>query len=112
MSIYISVVVCTYNRAHILPGCLESLVAQTLDSKLFEVVVVDNGSIDNTKEVAETFVGKFSRFKVVSALQQGHSFARNRGWQEARNPFVAYIDDDARAYPDWLVEMEIGRAHV
>ena len=105
MSTSISVVVCTYNRAHILSGCLESLAAQTLDSNLFEVVVVDNGSTDNTKEVAEKFAGKFSRFKVVAEFQQGHSFARNRGWQEARNPFVAYIDDDARAYPDWLVEM-------
>jgi len=105
MNVYISVVVCTYNRAHILLGCLESLAAQTLDSKLFEVIVVDNGSMDNTKEVAETFVGKFSRFKIVSEPQQGHSFARNRGWREAMNPFVAYIDDDARACPDWLVEM-------
>lgn len=98
----VSVVLCTYNRADLLPGCLESLAAQTADRGAFEVIVVDNNSTDATREIADAFAAREPGFRVVAETAQGLSHARNRGWKEAAAPYVAYIDDDARAEPDWV----------
>lgn len=97
----ISVIVCTYNRANLLAGCLESLVNQTLDKALYEVIIVDNNCTDATPQIAEGFVSRHQNFRVVKEKKQGLSHARNRGWIEARGEYVAYLDDDAQATPEW-----------
>lgn len=97
----ITVVVCTYNRADLLAGCLASLETQTLDKDRFEVVVVDNNSTDHTQEVVHRFVGRIENLRVVIEHKQGLSHARNRGWQEAQCPLVGYLDDDAMASNFW-----------
>lgn len=101
----ISVIVCTYNRADLLPGCLESLAEQSTDKRLYEVIVVDNNSTDATQEIARSFTAEHPNFSVVSESAQGLSHARNRGWREARGEYVAYVDDDAVACPDWVEQM-------
>ncbi len=98
----ISVVVCTYNRANLLPKCLLSLAGQTIGADLYEVIVVNNGSTDGTQKIAEEFAGLHPNFRAVVEGRQGLSHARNRGCSEARGEYVAYIDDDAMAFPDWL----------
>lgn len=98
----ISVVVCTYNRAALLPVCLQSLADQTADKSLYEVIVVNNNSTDETQKIAEDFSAPYQNFRVVREPQQGLSRSRNRGWREAKGKYVAYIDDDAKACPDWL----------
>lgn len=105
MNKFISVVVCTYNRAGLLRSCLEPLTAQTLAREKFEVLVIDNNSTDDTSQVANEFAAKNSHFRVIAEPEQGLSHARNRGWKEAEGQFVAYIDDDARARTDWLSQM-------
>ena len=97
----ISVIVCTYNRCDLLPECLKSLADQTLEKNLYEVIVVNNNSTDNTQQAAEEFAGRHPNFWVVVETMQGLSHARNRGWQEARGQYAAFIDDDAKASPDW-----------
>jgi glycosyltransferase involved in cell wall biosynthesis len=99
---HISVIVCTYNGANVLAGCLESLAGQTSDKGRFEVIVVDNNSTDETQEIAGTFSNKFINFRIVKEIDQGLSNARNRGYREAAGSYVAYIDDDAIAFPDWI----------
>ena len=66
----ISVVVCTYNRDQMLPECLESLSNQRVDKNLYEVIVVDNNSKDNTQEVANGFVRKYSNFRYLFEPEQ------------------------------------------
>lgn len=100
-SIQISVVVCTYNRAELLASCLDSLGKQTLSDDQFEVIIVDNNSTDNTEEISEQYINVHPNFRVVIEYKQGLSHARNRGWQEANGEFVAFIDDDAKATPEW-----------
>ncbi len=83
-------------------ACLESLVDQTLDSSCYEIIVVDNNSTDNTVDMVGQFAEKYPNVKLLSELSQGASQARNRGWREASGKYVAFIDDDAKATPDWL----------
>lgn len=101
----ISVVVCTYNRAELLSGCLRSLEHQTVGKELYEVIIVDNNSTDATQTIARRFGQENSNFRVVVESRQGVARARNRGWREARSGFVAYIDDDARAKPEWCARI-------
>ena len=103
MSVRISAVVCTHNRAGYLRKALQSLVDQTLAPWEYEIIVVDNGSQDNTKQV----VSEFSAVPNLRYLYEpviGLSRARNTGWRNARGMYVAYLDDDAIAYPTWVAK--------
>lgn len=102
--ISVSVVLCTYNRASSLARTLESLVIQTLpEGADWEIVVVDNNSKDQTRQVVEDFERRFhGRFRYLREERQGISFARNAGIREARGKIVAFIDDDETAAEGWL----------
>ena len=90
----LSIAVCTYNRADVLPKCLESLVNQSASSELFEVLIIDNNSNDETKKIADDFCQKHNNFRYIFEKKQGHSQARNRAIAEAKGKYLAYIDDD------------------
>src|SRR5208283_4457645 len=100
----ISVILCTYNRASILISALESIVAQTLpESVEWEVLVVDNNSCDQTREVVEDFCRRYPRrFRYVFEPNQGLSHARNSGIREALGEVLAFMDDDVTVEPGWL----------
>ncbi|MDR2820252.1 MAG: glycosyltransferase [Desulfovibrio sp.] len=100
--IRLTVIICTYNRAYILGECLQSLVDQTASHDSFEVIVIDNNSTDDTREVAESFRGNFPNLHVVFEPEQGLSHARNRALVEAETEWIAFLDDDAKAYPNWV----------
>lgn len=102
----ISIVVCTYNRVNLLSGCLNSLTCQTLEPNSFEVIVIDNGSTDDTATVIEDFIIGQKNFRGFKEDHLGLSHARNRGWKEAVGKYVAYIDDDAIAPPDWVFQIK------
>lgn len=98
----VSVVVATKDRARYLERALESLTGQTL-APWFEVVVVDNGSSDDTRAVAER-AGAHGRFPVVYLYEPepNRGKARNRGIAVARGDVIAFCDDDVRAPAGWL----------
>ena len=97
----LSVIVCTYNRADILPVCLRSLAGQTLAKSLYEVIVVDNNSNDATRQIAQFYVAHAENFSLLVEEASGLSLARNRGWREARGEYVAFVDDDCKMPPQW-----------
>ncbi|MEM9830574.1 MAG: glycosyltransferase family 2 protein [Bacteroidota bacterium] len=97
----ITIIICTYNRANILSDCLQSLVEQTCDPSLFEVLIVDNNSTDETPQIARQYTEQYTHFQLVKEELQGLSHARNQGYQEANTPWVSYVDDDAKAYPNY-----------
>jgi glucosyl-dolichyl phosphate glucuronosyltransferase len=101
----ISVIVCTYNRADILKFCLTSLVNQTLNNVVYEVIIVDNHSTDHTLKLSQIFLKDNPNIRYFYEPQLGLSHARNRGLQEAKGEYVAFIDDDAKAFINWLQEM-------
>ena len=100
----ISVILCTYNRCRSLTEVLESLAVSELPEAVdWEVLVVDNNSIDQTQEVAESFCRRYpGRFRYTSESQQGLSYARNTGVREARGQILAFTDDDVTVDPKWL----------
>lgn len=100
----ISVVVCTYNRAGLLPRTLEGLNAQEVPRDLrWELVVVDNNSTDGTREVIERFIPHAPMpMSHVFEPEQGLSAARNAGIAHARGEIIAFTDDDVRPAPDWI----------
>ena len=97
----ISAVVCTLNRAAYLAKAVESLVTQTCPKEYYDIIVVDNGSTDNTREVVEQF-SQCARIRYIYEPIKGLCQARNTGWRAAGGQYVAYLDDDAIACPHWL----------
>ena len=102
-SVCLSIVICTRNRADLLQFCLQSLIEELHDAQGYEVIVVDNASMDHTNQVLEEFAGMISILRSVYEQRTGLSHARNRGWREARGEWVIYLDDDARVLPGWWV---------
>lgn len=100
--VVISVIVCTHNRADLLLDLLETLCKQTLAPTEYEVLVIDNASTDQTRAVTATFTQRYPHIHYCYEERVGLSHARNRGWQEAKGDYVAYIDDDCKAPPEWL----------
>jgi glycosyltransferase involved in cell wall biosynthesis len=100
----ISLILCTYNRSESLPKALDSVAAQILpESILWEVIVVDNNSRDQTRAVVDDYCRRFpGRFRYLLEIQQGLSRARNAGIQQAMGEIIAFIDDDVVADPNWL----------
>ncbi|MBE9052576.1 glycosyltransferase family 2 protein, partial [Nostocales cyanobacterium LEGE 11386] len=96
----ISAIICTHNRDTYLGAAIDSLLAQDFVAD-FEVVVVDNGSCDRTREVVEKRLGN-SRVKYVFEPIIGLSVARNTGAKVASAEILAYLDDDAVASVSWL----------
>jgi glycosyltransferase involved in cell wall biosynthesis len=98
----VSVVLSTYNRAHVLPGALESLLDQDHDHARYEVIAVDNNSTDDTRQHIESFCARAANFRCVFEPKQGLSHARNAGILAARAPVVAFTDDDVRVPRNWV----------
>ena len=99
----ISVVICTYNRADLLPAALEDVLAQNHpQTPPFELLVVDNNSTDSTRAVVERAETRDGRVRYLRETKQGLSHARNAGIAVARAPLIAFTDDDVRVGPDWL----------
>lgn len=100
----VSVVVSTYQRAHLLPGLIASLESQTLPHDEFEVVITDNGASDGTAEVLERLAAESPlHLRVVTATSnRGPAAGRNLAWRAARADVVAFTDDDCDPTPCWL----------
>ena len=88
----LSIIVPMYNTADYLTVCLESIAQQTFGD--FEVVMVDDGSPDNSAELARAFASKDPRFRLVQQENQGLGAARNTGAAHARGELIAFVDSD------------------
>jgi glycosyltransferase involved in cell wall biosynthesis len=101
---HLSVVIGTYNRAHLLAGTLGALAAQEAPPSLdWEIVVVDNNSTDSTAQAVAAFVPTTTvPVRYVFEPRQGISHARNRGIREAQGSILAFTDDDVLPAPDWV----------
>lgn len=92
---FVSVIIPTYNRANEVTRAINSVLEQTY--KYFELIVVDDGSTDNTRDVLATYI---NRFQYIYQENQGVSSARNTGIKAAKGEWVAFLDSD----DEWLPE--------
>jgi glucosyl-dolichyl phosphate glucuronosyltransferase len=100
----ITAIVCTFNRCQSLSKALDSVAAQVLpESVEWEVIVVDNNSSDQTREVAQDYCRRYPRrFRYLLEPQQGKSHALNRGIRETHGDVLAFLDDDVTVESTWL----------
>src|SRR6476660_5093305 len=93
---FVSVIVCSYNGGHTLAACLDSL--GKLNYPAYEVILVDDGSTDDTAYVA----AQFPWVRYIHQTNHGLSYARNAGAAAAKGEVLAYTDSECMADVDWL----------
>ena len=96
----ISVIMATYNRELVISRAINSLLKQTL--KNWELIVVNDGSEDNTLEILENYKSNFNNIKVISQKHKNLSESRNRGIQSSMGSFVTFLDSDDEVLPRHL----------
>ena len=109
----VSVIVATYNMARTLAESLNSVRVQSFED--WEIIVVDDGSTDNTFQVTEQFIHLEPRCRIVTQDHAGVAAARNIGIEAARGEWLLFLDGDdtiAPAHLDQLLGVAISRPHV
>jgi len=89
---FFSVVIPTYNRATLLADTVNSVLAQ--DYEDFEIIIVDDGSTDDTAEVVEKKYAHETKVRYYKQLNAERGAARNNGFKQARSPYVVFLDSD------------------
>lgn len=99
----ISVITPTYNRADELGPLINSLQNQTLDHSLFELIISDDGSTDDTAVVIDTWREKIDfSLRYLTQDNQGPGAARNHGLAECTGELIMFIDSDCEAHQSWV----------
>ncbi len=107
---FFSIVICAYNRSIILPRALNSLFDQ--EYKDFEILLVDDGSDDNTYKVYQNFRNKFHLIRYIYQIHKGLPQARNLGIASSKGKYITFLDsDDAYESNHLLTRFEILSAH-
>jgi len=100
----ISIIIPTLNRAKYLEKTLESLLTQNYSPDMFEIVIVDGGSTDNTKEICDRLIKGNKDYSIcyIYEPEPGLLSGRHRGALESNGDILTFIDDDIEATPNWL----------
>jgi glycosyltransferase involved in cell wall biosynthesis len=97
MQVDLSIIIPVYNTEDYISECLTSCLEQIGSSIIFEIIVIDDGSNDDSLKVIYTFSEKFEHLKVIEQTNQKQGAARNRGLEMATGEYVWFIDSD-----DWV----------
>lgn len=100
-----TIIIPTYNRWKLLKQTIESLLQQRLDHDDYEIIVVNDGSTDRTRDYLQSLV-HLKNVRVIESDNSGPSIARNRGAEAARGEIIAFVDDDCVVPPTWLIDIE------
>ncbi|HET9837525.1 MAG TPA: glycosyltransferase [Candidatus Angelobacter sp.] len=103
-TVLVSIVIPALNEEKMIGRCLEALAKMDFAKERFEVILVDNGSTDRTREIAESFRDRLN-LRILEKRGVRISALRNFGAQEARGGIVAFLDADCLAPKDWLERM-------
>ena len=100
----LTLVICTYNRDKYLYNCLKSIAENDFPFAKYEIILINNNSTDNTENECTRFQNDFPQvnFSYFVEKNQGLSFARNRGIDEAKGDVLVFLDDDAFVGNDYL----------
>lgn len=101
--VLLSVIVPVYNVEEYLPRCVDSILAQTYEN--LEIILVDDGTKDNSDKICDAYAEKDSRIKVIHKENGGLSSARNAGIDIAKGDYLAFVDSDDWIEPDMYEQM-------
>lgn len=103
----LSFIICTYNRDKYIYECLSRLAKNTIQTG-WEIILVNNNSTDNTMTECERFATDYGwvDYHYYVEKQQGLSFARNRGIEEAHGDWLVFLDDDAMVEQDYIANLQ------
>ena len=96
----VTVIVPVYNVEEYLRSCLDSLVAQTIDHSQMEVLLINDGSTDNSLDICYEYAQSYFLFKVFSKENEGLSATRNYGIKRAQGKYMMYLDSDDMLAPE------------
>ena len=99
----VSIIVPVFNKADLIGNCLSSLINQTY--KDYEVIIIDDGSMDKSKDVINLMIYNDSRFKYYYQKNQGVSVARNVGISKATRDYICFLDADDEYNKYYIVKM-------
>lgn len=98
----LSIVIPVYNVEKYIGKCLESCLNQDLDDNNYEIIVVNDGSTDNSPVIINTYIQQYNNIKVIHQENGGQSVARNTGLAAARGKYIWFIDSDDTITPNSL----------
>lgn len=101
----LSIIIPVYNVESYIDECLHSVTSQK-DFKDYEIVIVNDGTLDNSMEIVDCYRRKCNNIKVIHQKNSGLSIARNTGLKHASGEYVWFVDSD-----DWIVEDAISYLH-
>lgn len=101
----ISIIIPVYNVEKFLPQCLDSVLAQSYQD--FEVILVDDGSLDNSGTICDEYAIRDNRIVVLHQANAGVSSARNNGIEHSRGEWITIIDSDDFVLPDYLESFKL-----
>ncbi len=99
---FLSIIIPTYNRAHLIEHTLKSVLDQSCDD--FEVIVIDDGSSDNTQEIVQPFLSEKVRYYCIPNSERGA--ARNRGTEYAKGKYINWFDSDDEMLPHHVAHVK------
>lgn len=97
--LFLSIIIPCYNSEKYLSKCIDSCINQNLDKSEYEIIIVNDGSTDNSIRLIDTYVQKYANIKCILKENGGLSSARNAGLQKAKGDYVWFVDSD-----DWISE--------
>jgi glycosyltransferase involved in cell wall biosynthesis len=103
--IKVSIIVPIYNVENYLSNCLDSLLEQDLDPSEYEIICINDGATDRSKEILLRYAQDHSNIVAITQENQGVSVARNSGIDAAKGEYVLFVDGDDRLYPNVLQKL-------
>lgn len=102
---FFSIIIPTYNRAHMIGTAIDSVLNQKYSN--WELIVISDGSTDNTEEILNTYQASDMRIKHFRKENKGRSAARNLGIEKCNGDYICFLDDDDYYLEDFLIEFAI-----
>ena len=99
----VSIIIPAYNAERKLPKCLDALLKQS--HKNMEIIVVNNGSMDNTKKIVERYIKKNKSIKILNQQKQGPGPAKNAAAKIAKGDILVFVDSDEYPHKDYLEKL-------
>ena len=96
----VSIIIPIYNSEDFLDSCIESIINQNY--KDFELILIDDGSKDNSWNICQQWVGKDCRINIYRQDNKGASSARNLGLDVAKGEWILYVDSDDKVLPNYV----------